>query len=121
MSKAVTGGRPHASQKGQEVVLEHKKEKTTDSVAPLSSRRETAAMNRAVKASKKQAAAQVVLDKAQEAEEAKQLAEALAASRKEDTARQLLAAQELIDDDVDACSSCTQENQEAARWPYLEP
>ena len=116
-SKAVTGGRPHASQKGQEVVLEHKKEKTTDSVAPLSSRRETAAMNLAMKASKKQAAAQLAREKEQEVEEAKQLAQALAASEREAITQQLLDAQELIDEDVDGCSSSTQQDQEAARWP----
>ena len=117
MSKAVTGGRPHASDKGQEVALEHNKEKTTESVAPLSSRRETKSMSVAMAASKKHAAAQLAREKEQEVEEAKQLAQALAASEREATTRQLLDAQELIDEDVDACSSCTQQDQEAARWP----
>ena len=117
LSKAVKGGRPHASDKGQEVALEHNKEKKTESVAPLSSRRETQAMSIAMKASKKQAAAQLAREKEQEVEEAKQLAQALAASEREATTQQLLDAQELIDEDVDACSSCTQQDEEAARWP----
>ena len=72
-------------------------------------------MNLAMKASKKQAAAQVAREKAQEAEEAKQLAEALAASEREASTQELLDAQELIDEDVDGCSSSTQQDQEAAR------